>query len=169
MLAIFTRFYILCVFVLQILWFCRSRSGQGHLPIRHLDEKPVTWALCLTRIKILQFLCNGGSKGGEGRPLELHILSISCIFWEILTKSYVGAPPPSRVLASRPRGTPGSATAMVTLPMDRHDWKHYLPATSLAGIKNVAETKRLGYRTLCPAYWENSSRLALAGFPSSYI
>ena len=36
------------------------------------------------------------------------ILSISCSFWEILAKSYVGAPPGK--LAPPPRGNPGSAT-----------------------------------------------------------
>ena len=42
-------------------------------------------------------LSSGGSKGGAGdaRPLlGVQILSISCTFWEILAKSYVGAPPP---------------------------------------------------------------------------
>ena len=47
-------------------------------------------------------LCNGlsssGSKGGGGmrdaRPPGVQILSISCIFMEILANSYVGTPPP---------------------------------------------------------------------------
>ena len=56
-------------------------------------------------------ICSGGSKGGRrGRapPLGVQILSISCGFWEILAKSYVGAPPGE--LAPPPRGNPGSAT-----------------------------------------------------------
>ena len=54
---------------------------------------------------------SGGSKGGRrGRapPPGVQILSISCSFWEILAKSYVGAPPGE--LAPPPRGNPGSAT-----------------------------------------------------------
>ena len=45
---------------------------------------------------------SGGSNG-------VQILSISCSFWEILAKSYVGAPLP-RELVPPPRGNPGSAT-----------------------------------------------------------
>ena len=60
--------------------------------------------------------CSGGSKGGGRRgrvaPLGVQILLISCSFWEILAKSYVGAPPLGR-LAPPPRGNPGSATGMV--------------------------------------------------------
>ena len=41
----------------------------------------------------------------------VQILSISCSFWEILTKSYVGAPPGE--LVPPPRGNPGSATDVV--------------------------------------------------------
>ena len=41
-------------------------------------------------------------------PLGVQILSISCSFWEILAKSYVGAPPGE--LAPPPRGNPRSAT-----------------------------------------------------------
>ena len=45
-------------------------------------------------------------------PLWVQILSISCSFWEILAKSYVGAPPPPHLggLAPPPRGNPRSAT-----------------------------------------------------------
>ena len=43
-------------------------------------------------------------------PLGVQILSISCSFWEILVKSYVGTPP-SGDLAPPPRGNPGTATA----------------------------------------------------------
>ena len=45
---------------------------------------------------------------GARETLGEQILSISCIFWEILAKSYVGAP---GELAPPPRGNPGSATA----------------------------------------------------------
>ena len=48
-------------------------------------------------------------------PPGVQILTISCSFWEILAKSYVGAPPPSRELASPPRGNPGSATVEFTI------------------------------------------------------
>ena len=41
-------------------------------------------------------------------PPGVQILSISCSFWEILAKSYVGAPPGE--LAPPPRGNPRSAT-----------------------------------------------------------
>ena len=55
---------------------------------------------------------SGGSKGGNAgdtcSPAGVQILSISCSFWEILAKSYVGVPP--RELASPPRGNPGSTT-----------------------------------------------------------
>ena len=37
--------------------------------------------------------CSGGSKGARGTPPGVQILPISCSFWEILAKSYVGAPP----------------------------------------------------------------------------
>ena len=40
-------------------------------------------------------------------PLGVQILSISCIFWENLAKSYVGAPPG---VGDPPRGNPRSAT-----------------------------------------------------------
>ena len=55
---------------------------------------------------------SGGSKEGGRRgrvpPLGVQILSISCSFWEILAKSYVGDPPGE--LAPPLRGNPGSAT-----------------------------------------------------------
>ena len=38
---------------------------------------------------------SGGSKGAQETPPPVQILSISCSFWEILAKSYVGAPPGS--------------------------------------------------------------------------
>ena len=41
-------------------------------------------------------------------PPGVQILSISCSFWEILAKLYVGAPPE---LVPPPRRNPGSATA----------------------------------------------------------
>ena len=44
-------------------------------------------------------------------PPGVQILSISCSFWEILAKSYVGAPPGE--LAPPPRGNPGSATGYI--------------------------------------------------------
>ena len=43
-------------------------------------------------------------------PPGVQILSISCSFWEILAKSYVGAPPGE--LAPPPRGNPRSATVL---------------------------------------------------------
>ena len=46
-------------------------------------------------------------------PLGAQILSISCSFWENLTKTYVGAPPGE--LAPPPRGNPRSATAQGSL------------------------------------------------------
>ena len=46
--------------------------------------------------------------GDAPPPLGVQILSISCSFWEILAKSYVGAP--AGELAPPPRGNPGSAT-----------------------------------------------------------
>ena len=51
----------------------------------------------------------GGSKVGarDAHPsLGVQILSISCSFWENLTKTYVGAPVG---LALPPAGNPGSA------------------------------------------------------------
>ena len=51
---------------------------------------------------------SGGSKGGAGTPPPVQILSISCSFWEILAKSYVGAPPGE--LVPPPLGNPLSAT-----------------------------------------------------------
>ena len=39
-------------------------------------------------------LSSGGSKGGARDAPRAQILSIPCSFWEILAKSYVGAPPP---------------------------------------------------------------------------
>ena len=42
-------------------------------------------------------------------PPGVQILSISCSFWGILAKSYVGAPPGE--LAPPPQGNPRSATA----------------------------------------------------------
>ena len=61
---------------------------------------------------MLDFFCfewhaSEGSKGGAGTPPGIQILSISCSFWEILAKLYVGAPGSWRP----PRGNPGSATA----------------------------------------------------------
>ena len=46
-------------------------------------------------------------RGREGAHPRVQILSISCSFWEILAKSYVGAP---GGLAPPPRGNPGSTT-----------------------------------------------------------
>ena len=43
-------------------------------------------------------------------PPRSKFLSISCSFWEILAKSYVGAPLPTGELAPPPRGNPGSTT-----------------------------------------------------------
>ena len=41
---------------------------------------------------------SGGSKGGTRDTYpRVQILSISCSFWEILAKSYVGSPPPGLV------------------------------------------------------------------------
>ena len=48
-------------------------------------------------------------RGARRPPMGVQILSISCSFWEILAKSYVGAP--TGELAPLPRGNPGSATA----------------------------------------------------------
>ena len=64
-------------------------------------------------------LHNGASKGGarDDFPLRAQILSISCSFWEILAKSYVGVPPPPGELAPPPRGNPGSATVASLLCM----------------------------------------------------
>ena len=45
---------------------------------------------------------------GDAPPLGVQTLSISCSFWEILAKSYVGAPPGD--LAPPPWGNPASAT-----------------------------------------------------------
>ena len=52
-----------------------------------------------------------GGAGDAPPPPGVQILSISCSFWEILAKLYVGAPPPGE-LAPPPRGNPGSATEM---------------------------------------------------------
>ena len=54
----------------------------------------------------------GGSKGGarDEHP-RVQILSISCSFWEIFAKWYVGAP--SGGLVPPPRGNPGSTTARI--------------------------------------------------------
>ena len=52
----------------------------------------------------------GGARDACPPPPGGQILSISCSFWEILAKSYVGAPPPEE-LAPPPRGNPGPATA----------------------------------------------------------
>ena len=54
---------------------------------------------------------------GDARPPRVQILSISCSFWEILAKSYVGAPPPPGELAPPPRGNPGSATGTIWFPI----------------------------------------------------
>ena len=43
-------------------------------------------------------------------PPGVQILSISCSFWEILAKSYVGAP---QGVGHPPRGNPGSATEVI--------------------------------------------------------
>ena len=44
--------------------------------------------------EIVIHIPSGGSKGApqEPAPLRFKIFSISCNFWEIFTKSYVGAP-----------------------------------------------------------------------------
>ena len=58
-------------------------------------------------------------RGWEGRPPGVHILSISCSFWEIW-QNCMFVPPPPRKLAPPPRGNPGSATSFVvsiTFPM----------------------------------------------------
>ena len=52
-----------------------------------------------------------GRRGRAPPPLGVQILSISCSFWEILAKSYVGAPPGE--LAPPARGNPGSATELI--------------------------------------------------------
>ena len=49
-----------------------------------------------------------GVQGTCASPLGVQILSISCGFWEILAKSYVGAP--HGELAPPPQGNPGSTT-----------------------------------------------------------
>ena len=48
---------------------------------------------------------SGGSRGRKGHPPGVKILTISCSFWEILVKSFVGAS-----LVPPPQGNPGSAT-----------------------------------------------------------
>ena len=54
-----------------------------------------------------------GAQGSRPPPTGDQILSIPCIFWENLSKLYVGVPPGE--LAPPPRGNPGSATVMVWL------------------------------------------------------
>ena len=54
----------------------------------------------LTNSAVFAILISGGSKGGAGDappppPPGVQILSISCSFWEISAKSYVGTPPGS--------------------------------------------------------------------------
>ena len=50
----------------------------------------------------------GGSKGGarDACRRRIQILSISCIFWENLEKSYIGSPAPRMVGAPSYEGTP---------------------------------------------------------------
>ena len=50
-----------------------------------------------------------GARDPHASPPGVQILSISCSFWEISAKLYIGAPPPGE-LAPPPRGNPGSAT-----------------------------------------------------------
>ena len=46
--------------------------------------------------KILVYIAVADLRGAQGTPPPgVQILSISCGFWEILAKSYVGAPPGS--------------------------------------------------------------------------
>ena len=40
-------------------------------------------------------MTSGDLRGREGRSPTVQILSISCSFWEIFSKPYVGAPPES--------------------------------------------------------------------------
>ena len=80
------------------------------------------WLLqCLIDLKPLEFFLNGaelssgGSKGGRrgcANPSRgSKFFQFHAVFWEILAKSYVGAPPGE--LAPPPRGNPGSATAFI--------------------------------------------------------
>ena len=87
----------------------------------------------------------GSGRFGGGAPLRPKIFSISCSFSENLTKSYVGAPP-QRVGAPSYRESwirtwqgcrsvadpefPRGGVFPVNRMMHRHDWTHYLPATS---------------------------------------
>ena len=82
-------FSVMCV----CLSFCRFSGGEWGLPIQ--------W-----RIYIVKFWTCA--------PLGVQILSISCSFWEILAKSYVGAPP-------RGVGAPPQKILDPPLPFD-HTW-----------------------------------------------
>ena len=79
------------------------------------------------------------SKILDARPtLGVQILSISCSFWEILAKSYVGAPPPPPgELAPPPRGNPRSAT-------DGHVWIAIYEFAICAYVLNIPTEHPIG-------------------------
>ena len=63
-------------------------------------------------------------RGARGTPPRFQILSISCSFWENLSKSYNCMLAPPGELTPPPRGNPGSATVNIELtPQDhRNSW-----------------------------------------------
>ena len=70
------------------------------LNFRWMLEYIVTFAQCCVKSAVADL------RVAQGTPPP--ILSISCIFWEMFAKSYVGVP--SGELAPQPLGNPGSAT-----------------------------------------------------------
>ena len=98
MVFVYTAMGVLCVEHANVLKLCYIELLSGDGSFRLFSLVPCR------KIPVADLR---GARGTRAPP-GVQILSISCSFWEILAKSYVGAPPGSW---RPPRGNPGSATA----------------------------------------------------------
>ena len=98
-------------------YFCKpsNTAPAGCGPVLCLGFV-ITWPTRRIRGAFVNFFLHAvadlRAKAYARDALGTQILSISCSFWEILTKSYVGITPLPRKLAPPPQGNPGSATDM---------------------------------------------------------
>ena len=100
------------------------------------------------------------SKILDARPplLGVQILSISCSFWEILAKSYVGAPPGE--LAPPPGGNPRSATGHPIKESPESATVHAMLKTGNVFFKHKCHTHTFFFamKSISTIFWFDAAR-----------
>ena len=129
------RFKSIPFLIIRKIFFATNRSREISLAKltkkKHLGRNS-QYFLAKSGV-IFLMKCSGGSKGGPRDassphpppPPRVQILSISCSFWKILAKSYVGAPPSPREVAPPLQGNPASATEIYHV-LDFHKLKQII-------------------------------------------